>query len=154
MGTYYYESHTTPYAPYLAHHGVKGMKWGVRHEAKRDAKEFQKARMATGRGAGNRRKNIKNRIAQNRTRMGARDYDRAFDYYNKKYEAKSDRYAVQDTRKHNAQTAYKVGKKVAAGTISAAGTIYTVSVITGHDQDLIRAVNRGIDAVRTHNRGY
>lgn len=153
MGTYY-KSNTTYYPPYLAHHGVKGMKWGVRHEAKRDAKEYQKARMSTGRGAGNRRKNIKNRIAQNRTRMGARDYDRAFDYYNKKYEAKSDRYAVQDTYKHNAQTAYKVGKKAVAGTVSVAGTIYTVSVLTGHDKDLIRAINRGIDAVGKHTRGY
>nr|DAE45032.1 MAG TPA: hypothetical protein [Bacteriophage sp.] len=33
MGTtYYYESQPTNYAPYLAHYGVKGMKWGVRHD--------------------------------------------------------------------------------------------------------------------------
>ena len=32
MGTYYYESQKTSYAPYLAHYGVKGMKWGVRHD--------------------------------------------------------------------------------------------------------------------------
>lgn len=30
MGTYYYESQVTDYPPYLAHYGVKGMKWGVR----------------------------------------------------------------------------------------------------------------------------
>lgn len=32
MGIYYYESKKTSYTPYLAHHGVKGMKWGVRHD--------------------------------------------------------------------------------------------------------------------------
>lgn len=32
MGTYYYESQKTSYPPYLAHYGVKGMKWGVRHD--------------------------------------------------------------------------------------------------------------------------
>ena len=30
MGTYYYESSQGAYPPYLAHYGVKGMKWGVR----------------------------------------------------------------------------------------------------------------------------
>ena len=30
MGTYHYESQVTDYPPYLAHYGVKGMKWGVR----------------------------------------------------------------------------------------------------------------------------
>ena len=32
MGTYYYESSQGAYPPYLAHYGVKGMKWGVRHD--------------------------------------------------------------------------------------------------------------------------
>ena len=32
MKTYYYTSQTTHYEPYLSHHGVKGMKWGVRHD--------------------------------------------------------------------------------------------------------------------------
>lgn len=145
MGTtYYYPSSKTSYAPYLAHYGVKGMKWGVRHEARKDAKEYQKARMATGVNAGNRRKKIKNRIERNRTRFGKRDYNKAFDYYNKKYEAKSDLYAVQDTYKHNAQTAYKVGKR----------TVYTVAVLTGRGKDLIRVVNKGIDAVEYRIRGY
>lgn len=30
MGKYYYIPSTTRYDPYLAHYGVKGMKWGVR----------------------------------------------------------------------------------------------------------------------------
>ena len=38
MKTYYYTSQTTHYEPYLAHHGVKGMKWGVRHDAKKDVR--------------------------------------------------------------------------------------------------------------------
>lgn len=43
----------------LMHYGVKGMKWGVRRRAHRDAKEFTQAKMYHGEGAGNRRKLIK-----------------------------------------------------------------------------------------------
>ncbi len=55
---------------YLQHYGVKGMKWGVRRnrpegvsrrtnrEAKKDAKEYTKAKMYYGEGAGTRRVHI------------------------------------------------------------------------------------------------
>ena len=77
---------------YLEHHGIKGQKWGIRryqnpdgtltnagkrHQrrenkkydklAKKDAKEYARAKMFYGEGAGNRRKLIKNTVAQ-RTR--------------------------------------------------------------------------------------
>ena len=46
----------------LMHYGVKGMKWGVRRRARRDAKEYTLARMYYGEGAGNRRKLIKAKV--------------------------------------------------------------------------------------------
>lgn len=39
----------------LIHYGVKGMKWGVRRRAKKDAKEYARAKMFYGEGAGTRR---------------------------------------------------------------------------------------------------
>lgn len=73
---------------FLAHHGVKGMRWGVRKQrtpgvsrktdraARKDAKEFTQAKMYHGEGAGNRRKMIKAKVDQ-RSKDAA--YKKAFD---------------------------------------------------------------------------
>lgn len=59
---------------WLAHHGVKGQKWGRRKDrtpgvsrgteraARKDAEEFARAKMFYGKGAGTRRKLIKNQV--------------------------------------------------------------------------------------------
>ncbi|UNI72538.1 MAG: hypothetical protein [Chaetfec virus UA24_144] len=61
---------------YLQHYGVKGMKWGVRRAARKDAKEFARAKMFYGEGAGNRRKLIKAKVNE---RSKDPDYKKEFD---------------------------------------------------------------------------
>lgn len=73
---------------FLAHHGVKGMRWGIRKQrtpgvsrktdraARKDAKEFTQAKMYYGEGAGNRRKMIKAKVDQ---RSKDTAYKKAFD---------------------------------------------------------------------------
>lgn len=74
----------------LVHYGIKGMRWGVHRSrpegvsrstnraAKKDAKEFTRAKMYYGEGAGNRRKLIKARVAQ---RSKDPSYKKAFDHH-------------------------------------------------------------------------
>jgi hypothetical protein len=98
---------TYEYKQYLAHHGIKGQKWGNRRyqnedgslttegrsrygvgdqknwkrlerDAKADAKEFATAKAYYGEGAGNRRKHIKNIINE---RSKDPDYKAAFERY-------------------------------------------------------------------------
>lgn len=62
----------------LAHHGVKGMHWGVRRaqsHARADANEFAKAQAFYGQGAGTRRKLIKAKVE---TRMQNPHYKAEF----------------------------------------------------------------------------
>jgi len=84
----------------LAHYGVKGMHWGVRRngptgvssktnrQARGDAKEFARAKMFFGEGAGTRRKLIKAAVEGRSKKDPA--YKRAFDHH----------LAKQDMSKH------------------------------------------------------
>lgn len=89
MGDY----HIKPGSPgdILEHHGIKGMRWGVRkadgpagvpHKtnkmAKSDAEEFTKAKLFYGEGAGTRRKLIKAKVdARSKDPL----YKKAFDHH-------------------------------------------------------------------------
>lgn len=84
----------------LTHYGVKGMHWGVRRsgptgvssgtnrQARNDAKEFARAKMFYGEGAGTRRKLIKAAVESRSQKDPA--YKRAFDHH----------LAKQDMSKH------------------------------------------------------
>lgn len=92
-----------PDKPELLHYGIKGMKWGVHHDgpegvsrttnrdAKKDAKEFARAKQFYGEGAGTRRKLIKATV-EGKSKKSP-DYKKAFDHH-------LDR---QDTSKHAAK---------------------------------------------------
>lgn len=60
-----YTDYNNLYSSYLSHSGIKGMKWGVRRKAKKDAKEHTKAKSFYGEGAGTRRKLIKQKVEYN-----------------------------------------------------------------------------------------
>ncbi len=77
---------------FLEHHGIRGMKWGVRNEtraagvphktdrmAQKDAKEFARAKEFHGEGAGTRRKLI-NHLVESRSKTNPK-YKIAFDHH-------------------------------------------------------------------------
>jgi hypothetical protein len=91
----------------LLHYGVKGMRWGVRRSrteraAARDAKEFARAKMFYGEGAGTRRKLIREKV--NSRKKADPKYAKAFD----------DAYARQDLGKHGDKARRERGRKDAA----------------------------------------
>ena len=103
------------YDPYLAHYGVKGMKWGVRRKARKDAKEYARAKMYYGEGAGNRRKLIRATVKE---RSKDSRYKAEFD----KELAKQDmaKHASAAKRERKAADVKKGTGKMARGLVNAA----------------------------------
>lgn len=109
---------------FLAHYGVKGMKWGVRRRtartARKDADEYAKAKMFYGEGAGTRRKLIKARVEE---RSKDPDYKKVFD----------DHLSSQDMAKRSQQAKRERRTKDTKNTVSkiARGI---VNIINGNPQ--------------------
>lgn len=117
---------------FLAHYGVKGMKWGVRKDrpagvsaktnraAKKDATEFTKAKMFYGDGAGTRRKLIKAKVES----RSAKDpnYKKAFDHHVGKTDMGRRAEQARGTRRR---------KDVVSGTAKTARGIKNLAMKTG-----------------------
>lgn len=146
------------YSSELCHYGVKGMKWGIRRQAKRDAKEYARAKMFYGEGAGNRRKLIKATVKE---RSKDSTYKEEFDR----------QLAKQNMAKHASKAkAERVGRdvvktttKTASGLVNAsignigrisagAATLYGLAHITGVDKVVAGAATKTIKDITNSAR--
>lgn len=117
----------------LIHYGVKGMHWGVRHDgppgvsrstnrtAKKDAKEFARAKQFYGEGAGTRRKLIKATVEGKSKKDPT--YKKAFDHHLDK----------QDTSKHAAKARSERKRKNVANS-TRKGIRGTSHILRGNSQ--------------------
>ena len=108
----------------LYHFGVKGMKWGVRREARRDAKESARAKMYYGEGAGVRRRNI-NAIVKQKSKDPTykAEYEKAYakqDLSKARRSAQRQR-TVTDKTKGFRQGAGRVGRAITREATAAVG---------------------------------
>lgn len=112
------------YPEYLEHFGVKGMKWGVRREARRDAKESARAKMYYGEGAGVRRRNI-NAIVKQKSKDPTykAEYEKAYakqDLSKARRSAQHQR-TITDKTKGFRQGAGRVGRAITREATAAVG---------------------------------
>ena len=156
---------------YLEHHGIKGQKWGIRRYqnpdgslteagkaklasgdaprstkrvAKRDAKEYARAKMYYGEGAGNRRKLIKATVEQRKKNdpFYAKEFERQLakqDMASHAAKARAER-TTRDVAKTTVTTTRGVINQVlqTGGRVTAsAAIIYAAAHYTGLDQQIM-----------------
>lgn len=124
----------------LQHYGVLGMKWGVRkakHQARKDAKEYARAKMYYGEGAGNRRKFIKNQVAE---RSKNKDYKAEFDKQLAKQNM--DKHVKGAHRERTRNNALKKAKKYAGPVAAAVGTAAVAAHKKGYDKKVIAKLRK------------
>ena len=159
----------------LTHHGIKGQKWGIRRFqnedgsltpagrrrtqrlAKKDAKEFARAKMYYGEGAGNRRKLIKATV--NQRSKDIPDYKEEFE----RQLAKQDMAKHAEKAKHERarNTAAKKTVKTTRGVLNlvlhtganvsaAAASAYAIAHYTGMDKKIIAWGRMALNEIPKH----
>ena len=144
----------------LRHFGIRGMHWGVRRfqnedgtlteagkkryrEASKDAKEFARAKMYYGEGAGTRRKLIKNKVEE-KSKDPA--YKEAFDFalsrqdMNKHVEAAKRERKLNDTKNNISKTGRGIVNILAGNPERAAASVlvtYGALRVTGLDKKIV-----------------
>ena len=116
----------------LQHYGVKGMKWGVRRAAKRDAKKSLKAKYSYDKGAGTARKHAKSQVAHNTKKYGE-DYTKIYNKFYEKYDTEHTRKsAVRNVKAKKAvrgakSAAWKITNRQGAIGLAAAGADFVMA---------------------------
>lgn len=150
------------YPDYLMHHGVKGMRWGqrkTRKRAQKDAKEYARAKMYYGQGAGNRRKLISNTVAQrSKDPYYKSEFDKAManqDMAKHASAAKRERKAT-DIKNTTAKTARGI-VNAATGNIGRASAtaivLYAAAKYTGADKVVAAYAKQTVSSVMDSAKG-
>ena len=147
----------------LMHYGVKGMRWGTRRAAKRDANESARAKLFYGEGAGTRRKLIKAKV-ESRAAKDV-DYKRAFDHYMSQQDLgkRASQATAERRRKDTVKTVGKTARGVhrqltgGFGAVSLASAViagaYTYAHSTGFDKMIIDKAQAAFNDQRVRKTG-
>jgi hypothetical protein len=141
---------------FLEHHGVKGMHWGVRRQAKKDANEFTKAKLAYGQGAGTRRKLINAKVGE---RSANPDYKSAFDGFvaGQNLSKRATQAKVNNRTKTAVRSTTKTARGVhrslsgGFGTVSLASAVIAGAYVAAHQSGADKAImNAASDFIKSN----
>ena len=153
------------YSDELCHHGILGMKWGIRRSpeelghysdkqidkiARKDARRYAEAKMYYGEGAGNRRKLLKAEL--DRKKKDPR-YAKRFEEYaaNENYASAANKAKFERGARDTGKKVKRVAKAVGGVAVVAAGIYYAANK-DKVDRVVNNAINTGIDKVKSWKR--